>query len=75
MCVWDFGACVEGFKHCRSVIQINGTFLYGQYKGKLLITTLMNAYGHIFLLAFVIVEEKSSDSWCWFLYTLRRQVM
>ena len=27
MCVfWDFGACVEGFKHCRSITQINGTF-------------------------------------------------
>ena len=44
MCVfWDFGACVEGFKHCRSVTQINGTFLYGKYIGKLLITTLINA--------------------------------
>ncbi|RVX07534.1 hypothetical protein CK203_025276 [Vitis vinifera] len=39
-----FGACVEGFKYCKPVIQI-------------------------------YVEEESSDSWSWFLYTLRSQVM
>ena len=25
---WVFRACVEGFKHCRPVIQIYGTFFY-----------------------------------------------
>ena len=75
MCVfWAFGACVEGFKHCRPVIQIDGTFLYGKYIGKLFIATSIDANGHIFPLAFAIVEEESSDSWFWFLYTLRTQV-
>ncbi|KAJ9675204.1 hypothetical protein PVL29_024234 [Vitis rotundifolia] len=71
---WAFGACVEGFKHCRLVIQIDVTFLYGKYIGKLLIATSIDANGHIFPLAFAIVEEESSDSWSWFLYTLRSQV-
>ena len=72
---WDFGAYVEGFKHCRLVIQIDGTFLYGKYIGKLFIATSIDANGHIFPLGFAIVEEESSDSWSWFLYTLRSQVM
>ena len=71
---WAFGPCVEGFKHCRPVIQIDGTFLYGKYIGKLLIAISIDANGHIFPLAFAIVENESSNSWSWFLYTLRSQV-
>ena len=75
MCVlWAFGACVKGFKDCRPVIQIDDTFLYGKYIGKHLIATSIDANGHIFPLAFAIVEEESSDSWYWFFYTLRSQV-
>ena len=68
---WAFGACVEGFKHFRKVLQIDDTFLYGKYIGKILIATSIDANSHIFPLAFAIVEDKSSDSWSWFLYTLR----
>ena len=39
-----------------------------------MIATSIDVNGHIFPLAFVIVEEESSDSWFWFLYTLRSQV-
>ena len=66
-----FGPCVEGFKHCRPIIQIDGTHLYGRYKGKLLIATSIDANGHIFPLAFAIVEEESHDSWSRFLTALR----
>ena len=68
---WTFRPCVEGFKHCRPIIQIDGTHLYGKYKGKLLIVTSIEANGHIFPLAFAIVEEESQDSWSWFLIALR----
>ena len=60
---WTFRPSVEGFKHCRPIIKINGTFLYGKYMGKLLIATIIDANGHIFPLAFAIVEEESQDSW------------
>ena len=43
-----FGACIEGFKSCRPLIQIDGTFLYGKYKRKLLIATFVDPNGHIF---------------------------
>ena len=36
---WAFGPSIEGFQHCRPVISIDGTFLYGKYKGKLLIAS------------------------------------
>ena len=55
---WIFGSCVEGFKHCRPIIQIESTFLNIKYKGKLLIATSIDANGHIFPLAFAIVEEE-----------------
>ena len=60
---WTFRPCVEGFKHCRPIIQIDGTRIYGKYKGKLLIATSIDANGHIFPLAFAIVEEESQDIW------------
>eukprot|EP00261_Vitis_vinifera_P017099 XP_010646608.1 PREDICTED: uncharacterized protein LOC104878249 [Vitis vinifera] len=71
---WAFGASVEGFKHCRPIIQIDGTFLYGKYMGKLLIATSIDGNGHVFPLAFAIVEEESQDSWPWFLIALRHHV-
>ncbi|KAL6343166.1 hypothetical protein AAG906_020955 [Vitis piasezkii] len=40
----------------------------------LLIATSIDANGHLFLLAFAIVEEESQDSWSWFLIALRRHV-
>ena len=39
-----------------------------------MIATSIDANGHIFLLAFAIIEDESLDSWSWFLYTLRSQV-
>ena len=34
---WSFKPSIEGFQHCRPVNSIDGTHLYGKYKGKLLI--------------------------------------
>ena len=52
---WTFRSSVEGFKHCRPIIQIDGTFLYGKKMRKLLIATSIDANGHIFPLTFTIV--------------------
>ena len=32
---WVFGSSISGFKHCRPMISIDATHLYGEYKGKL----------------------------------------
>ena len=42
--------------------------------GKLLIATSIDGNGHVFPLAFAIVEEESHDSWFWFLIALRCHV-
>ncbi|KAL6313700.1 hypothetical protein AAG906_010118 [Vitis piasezkii] len=34
---WTFHPSIEGFKHCRPVLNIDGTHLYGKYKGTLMI--------------------------------------
>lgn len=36
MCFFAFGACVMGFKHCRPMLMVDGTFLKGRHKGVLL---------------------------------------
>ena len=34
---WSFKPSIEGFEHCCLVLSIDGTHLYGKYKGTLLI--------------------------------------
>ena len=29
---WAFAPCIEGFRHCKPVISIDGTHLYGKYR-------------------------------------------
>ena len=59
---------MEGFMHCKPIIQIDGTFLYGKYTRKLLIATLIDANRHLFPLAFSLVEEETTYSWSWFFF-------
>nr|XP_023883392.1 uncharacterized protein LOC111995693 [Quercus suber] len=65
--LWAFGPCIEGFKHCRPVISIDATHLYGNYKGKLLIAMATDANNEAYPLAFAIVESESKETWGWFL--------
>ena len=55
------------FLSCRTVITIDGTFLYDKYKQKLLIAVVMDRANHIVPLAYALVDEEASDSWSWFL--------
>lgn len=71
---WAFGASIEGFKYCRPVISIDGTFLYGKYKGTLLIAVSADANNQLFPLAFAIVESENNDSWRWFMSCVREFV-
>ena len=71
---WAFAPSIEGFKHCRPVISIDATFMYGKYKEKLLIATAIDGNNQIFPLAFGIVDEESADTWGWFLACIRNFV-
>ena len=43
----------------RPVITIDGTFLYGKYKQKLLIAVAMDGVNHIVPLAYALVDEEA----------------
>ena len=30
---WTFKLCIDDFKLCKPVVQVDGTFLYGKYRG------------------------------------------
>ena len=68
---WSFGPCIDEFKYCKPVINIDETHLYGKYQGKLLIAMTTDANNKVFLLAFVIVDCESGSNWGWFLECLR----
>ena len=71
---WAFAPSIAGFTHFRPVISIDGTLLYGKYKGKLLIAMTTNANNEIFLLAFAVVNDEMGASWGWFLSCLRTAI-
>ena len=67
---WAFSPCIRGFRHCKPVISIDATHLYGNYKGKLLIAMATDGNSEIYPLAFAVVESESTESWGWFLACL-----
>ncbi|XP_059285609.1 uncharacterized protein LOC132039080 [Lycium ferocissimum] len=60
---WAFKPSIDGFAHCRNVISIDGTHVYGRYDIKLLIAVGMDANGSIFPLAFAIAANESNETW------------
>uniref|UniRef100_A0A2N9HX13 SWIM-type domain-containing protein n=2 Tax=Fagus sylvatica TaxID=28930 RepID=A0A2N9HX13_FAGSY len=49
---WAFGPSIQGFMHCRPVVSIDATHLYGKYEGKLMIAMATDANNGIYPLAF-----------------------
>ncbi|XP_056688052.1 uncharacterized protein [Spinacia oleracea] len=71
---WAFKPSIDGFKHCRPLITIDGIHLYGKYKGTLLIAMSINANFQLFPLAVAIVENENGESWKWFMKCIRHLV-
>ncbi|KAH1198157.1 hypothetical protein GmHk_18G051778 [Glycine max] len=67
-------ACIDAFAFCKPTVQIDGTWLYGRYKGTLLIAVAQDGTNNIFPLAFAIVEGETIDGWHFFLQNLRTHV-
>ena len=68
---WIFAPCIEGFRHCKLVISIDGTHLYGKYQGVLLIAMATDANNKVLPLTFTVVDKESGPSWGWFLECFR----
>ncbi|KAL5128149.1 hypothetical protein HKD37_14G040450 [Glycine soja] len=56
---WTFGQCKEAFKYCKPIIQVDGTHLYGKYRGTLLMATSQDGNGGVLPLAFAVVEGET----------------
>uniref|UniRef100_A0A2N9FYS0 Endoglucanase n=1 Tax=Fagus sylvatica TaxID=28930 RepID=A0A2N9FYS0_FAGSY len=58
---WAFGPSIQGFVHCRPVVSIDATHLYGKYEGKLMIAMATDANNGIYPLAFAVTEKESKE--------------
>ncbi|XP_057746253.1 uncharacterized protein LOC130965511 [Arachis stenosperma] len=72
---WSYYPCIRAFKHCKPIVQVDGTHLYGKYKGCLLVAVLQDGNNNIVPIAFVIVEGDTSDVWHFFISNLRQHVV
>jgi len=71
---WSFGPCIQYFNYCKSVVQVDDTFLIGKYQGTLLTTLAQDGSRNIFPLAFAIVEGETKETLIWFFQFLREHV-
>ncbi|KAK9998196.1 hypothetical protein SO802_017799 [Lithocarpus litseifolius] len=59
---WAFAPCIAAFRCCRPVISIDGTHLYGKYRGVLMIAMATDANQKVLPLAFAVVDKESGAS-------------
>ncbi|KAL9673341.1 hypothetical protein QQ045_029597 [Rhodiola kirilowii] len=71
---WAFSECIKAFEHCRPILSIDGTHMYGKYNVKLLITIGLDANNGILPLGFALVESENISSWKWFMSCIREGV-
>ena len=64
-CFMAFGASIEGWKYCRPIISVDGTFLKCKFGGILLTASSQDGNNQIFPLAFAIVDSENDVSWTW----------
>ena len=60
--LWSFKSSIKGFEHCRPVMSIDDTHLYGKYKGTLLIVMRCDENNQLFPLTFAIIEGENINS-------------
>ncbi|KAL7219947.1 hypothetical protein ACSBR2_012913 [Camellia fascicularis] len=63
----SFKASIYGFKHCRPLLFLDGTFLKGRFKRHLLAAIAKDRNQGLFPVAFAIVDSKNAQNWAWFL--------
>ena len=56
------------------MVQVDGTFLYGKYRGTLLVAVAQDGRNNILSIAFAIAEGETAEAWFFFLWNLRRYV-
>ncbi|XP_065869154.1 uncharacterized protein [Euphorbia lathyris] len=71
---WSFKPCIDGFNHCKPILLIDATFLYGKFSHTLLIASTIDGNNRIYPVAFAIVESENQSSWTWFMHCIRQFV-
>ncbi|KAH1188557.1 hypothetical protein GmHk_U059398 [Glycine max] len=59
----------QAFKYYKRIIQVDGTHLYGKYRGTFLMATSQDGNGGVLPLAFAVVEGETLTAWSWFWHT------
>ncbi|XP_016200232.1 uncharacterized protein LOC107641249 [Arachis ipaensis] len=59
---WSFPSCVQAFRHCKPLVSVDGTHLYGKYAGTLLMAIAQDGNNNILPVAFALVERENTDS-------------
>ncbi|XP_057730417.1 uncharacterized protein LOC130945728 [Arachis stenosperma] len=72
---WSYYLCIRVFRHCKPIVQVDGTHLYGKYKGCLLVAVSQDGNNNIVPIAFAIVEGETFEAWHFFLSNLRQHVV
>ncbi|XP_015937759.1 uncharacterized protein LOC107463475 [Arachis duranensis] len=72
---WSYYPCIRAFRHCKPIVQVDETHLYGKYKGCLLVAVSQDGNNNIVPIAFAIVEGETSDAWHFFLSNMRQHVV
>ncbi|XP_057746855.1 uncharacterized protein LOC130966107 [Arachis stenosperma] len=72
---WSYYPYIRAFRHCKPIVQVDATHLYGKYKGCLLVAVSQDDNNNIVPIAFAIVEGETSDACHFFLSNLRQHVV
>ncbi|XP_058742056.1 uncharacterized protein LOC131614500 [Vicia villosa] len=67
---WAFQPSIRGFAYCKPIVQVDGTWLYGKYRGTLLMAVAQDGNGNIFPIAYALVEGETGGAWSFVLQPL-----
>ncbi|KAL0218111.1 hypothetical protein RCL1_008959 [Eukaryota sp. TZLM3-RCL] len=70
-CFMMFAYSRNIYKYARKIISVDGAFLHGETKGTLLSAQTVDGEGHIFPLAYAIVDVENENNWKYFLEKLK----
>ena len=63
---WTFGLHRRAFEYCKLLVYVDGTYLYGSYKGTLLVAAAQDGNKTILLIVFAIIKGEIANLWPFF---------
>ncbi|XP_060171523.1 uncharacterized protein LOC132602769 [Lycium barbarum] len=70
-----FDALKKGFRAgLRPFIDLDGTFLKGKAKGKMLTVVAQDSMNHFYPIAWAVVDKETKATWLWFLELLEKSL-